>query len=59
MQSKTTVKFSRALSLILTGIFFLIAISAFSQGNITGKVTDSTSNPLIGAEASLISSVTG
>jgi outer membrane receptor protein involved in Fe transport len=49
MQSKTTVKFSRALSLTLTGIFFLIAVAAFSQNNITGKVTDSTGNPLPGA----------
>ena len=49
MQSKITVKFSRALSLMLTGIFFLIAGSAFSQNSITGKVTDNTGNPLAGA----------
>jgi outer membrane receptor protein involved in Fe transport len=34
---------------MLTGIFFLIAVAAFSQNTITGKVTDSTGNPLIGA----------
>ena len=49
MHSKITVNFSRALNLMLTGIFFLIAVTAFSQSNITGKVTDSTGNPLAGA----------
>src|SRR5262245_24843456 len=49
MQSKITVNFSRALSLMLTAIFFLIALNAFSQNNLTGKVTDSSGSPLVGA----------
>src|SRR6185436_18618816 len=49
MHRRKNTSFFIALSVILTAIFFLTSITAFSQSDISGKVVDSTGSPLVGA----------
>src|SRR4051794_38272224 len=49
MHRRKSANFFRALGATITAIFFFVSFTAFAQVNISGKVTDSSGSPLIGA----------